>query len=315
MQKKMLSIILLSYFSEKRIESVYKIVKAKFADEKIPFEFIVIDDGSKDDSFEVALNLEKNHENVRAFQLSRNFTSQYAKFAGFSLANGECITSMPDDWQVPIEIYVKMYRKWEEGEKLVIPHRKSRNDGVLTDLFAKSYYKLMNSISDIQFPKGGADVFTIDREILEILNKKIHPINTSTLTEVLRLGFNPYYFEFDRPKNDYCKSRWTLKKKIKLAADTFFSSSSFPIKFITFMGIGSSFLSFLLILLVALIKILGERSFGGISIPGWTSTLIFLSLFSGMILLSLGIIAEYIWRIYEEVKGRPGYIIKNKDNK
>ena len=312
MNKELFSIILLSYYSEDRIKAVYEIVKEKFEEEKIPFEFIIIDDGSKDNSYNIGLELEAEFDNVKAYQLSRNFTSQYSKFAGFSLAKGNYITSMPDDWQVPIDIYVKMYRKCQEGEKIVIPHRKSRNDGFFTDLFAKSYYRIMNSISDVQFPKGGADVFAIDREIVDILNNNIHPINTSTLTEVLRLGYDPFYFEFDRPVNNYCKSRWTFKKKIKLAKDTFFSSSSFPIKFITFLGVSSSVFSLFLIIFSIIIKILGEKSLGGFSIPGWTSTLIFLSLFSGLILLSLGIIAEYIWRIYEEVKDRPGYIIKSK---
>jgi|SRR5690554_108376 len=314
MKNQLYSIVLLSYFSEKRLESVYNEVKLNFEKENIPFEFIIIDDGSKDQSFEKALELEKKYTNIRAYQLSKNYNSQYAKFAGFSLAKGNCVTSMPDDGQVPIEVYIKMYRLWQEGEKIIIPYRTDRSDGFISDILSKSYYKVMNYLSEVKFPPGGADIFTIDREVLDIINEKIHPINTSMIVEVLRLGFDPYYFGFDRPKNKYCKSRWTMKKKIRLAKDTFFSSSSFPIKFITTMGITSFILSLLLILFSIWYKIFGSKYIAGFSIPGWTTTLIFISMFSGLILLSLGIISEYIWRIYEEVKDRPGYIIKQKED-
>jgi dolichol-phosphate mannosyltransferase len=131
---------------------------------------------------------------------------------------------------------------------------------------------------------------------------------------VLRLGFNPVFIPYDRPlgKNKYT-SRWTLKKKIKLAKDTFYSSSSFPIKFITNLGLLTALFSFFVLIFYVYIYIYGNKAFWGITIPGWTSIVVFISFFSGIILISLGVIAEYIWRIYEEVKARPGYIIKRKD--
>jgi polyisoprenyl-phosphate glycosyltransferase len=163
----------------------------------------------------------------------------------------------------------------------------------------------------VKYPPGGCDVFLADREIIDIFNEKIHPINTSTTAEALRLGFDPVFIPFDRPKVK-SKSRWTLTKKIKLAADSFFTFSNFPIHLITYLGIITSIFSFILIIFTILEKLSGERHLFGFSIPGWTTTVIFISFFSGLILFSLGIIAEYIWRIYEEVKGRPGYIIKKK---
>ena len=314
MNQGLYTLILCSYYSENKIESVYKKIKERFAVEEIDFEFIIVDDGSKDNSFKVASELEKKESNVRAYQLSHNFTAHYSKFAGFTLAKGDIITSMPDDWQTPIDMYVRMYREWQKGAKSIIPYRNKRQDGFITDFFAKSYYFVMNKLSDINLPPLGADVFAIDRELVDIINARIHPINTSTLIEVLRLGFDPLYIPYERPKSEVSKSRWTFKKKVKLAKDTFFSSSSFPIKFITFLGTSSFLFSIFLIILSIIYKIWGTESLGGFSIPGWTSTLIFISLFSGLILFSLGIIAEYIWRIYEEVKDRPGYIIKKKED-
>jgi polyisoprenyl-phosphate glycosyltransferase len=310
-QDKLLSVILLSYYSEKRLIPAFTAVANRMEAENIPFEFIIIDDGSKDRSYEVALELEKNDPRVSAYQLSRNYSSHYAKFAGFSVCHGACVTSMPDDFQQPIDTYVQMYRQWEKGNQLVIPYRISRNDGWFKDLCSRSYYYMMNVLSEIKYPPGGCDVFLADREIVDILNERIHPLNTSTTIEVLRLGFDPVYIPFTRPKGKL-KSRWTFKKKIKQAEDSFLSSSNFPIKLISYLGLITSLFSFILIFVTIAAKLLGERSLGGFSVPGWTTTVIFISLFSGLILFSLGIIAEYIWRIYEEVKDRPGYIIKKK---
>lgn len=305
------SIILLSYYSEKRINNVFQRVSKALEKENIPFEFIIMDDGSLDNSYEVALDLEKKDSRVRAFQLSKNYTSHYSKFAAFSICKGACATSIPDDEQMPTDIVVEMYRTWERGHKIVMPYRISRNDGKIKDFFSNLYYGLMNSLSDVNFPKGGADGFLVDREVIDILNTQIAPRNTSTTVEVLRLGFNPVFIPFDRPvvKN---KSRWTFKKKLKLAMDTILSSSTFPIRFISRLGVISFLFSIFLMSVVSYVKLTGNTSLGGLSIPGWTSLLAFLALFSGLILLSLGIVAEYIWKIHEEIKARPGYIIKRK---
>ena len=304
----MLSIILLSYQSEKRIDNFFGALNKKMLEEKIDFECIIMDDASTDASHTIALELEKQYKNVRAFQLSRNYTSHYSIFAGFSKVRGSCAVALPDDFQVPLETVVEMYRIWEKGKKVIIPYREERDDSFISNIFSNLYYSMMNRLSEIKFPKGGADIFLADREIIGIFNKYIHPKNTSTIIEVLRLGFDPVYLPFNRPAGNNTKSRWTLRKKIRLALDTFFSSSSFPIKFISGLGISSFVLTILLIVYYVTARITGI-----IEIPGWTLLVITFTFFSGLILLSLGIIAEYVWRIFDEVKGRPGFIIKEKE--
>ena len=304
----MLSIILLSYQSEKRIEKFFDALNKRMLKENIEFECIIMDDSSTDASHKVALEIETKHENVRAFQLSRNFTSHYSIFAGFSKVRGNCAVALPDDFQVPLDTVVEMYRTWEKGKKVVIPYRDDRDDPIISKIFSNLYYLLMNKLSEVKFPKGGADIFLADREIIKIFNKYIHPKNTSTIIEVLRLGFDPVYLPSNRPVGNNSKSRWTLRKKMRLAMDTFFSSSSFPIKFISSLGISSFILTILLIAYYITARITGI-----IEIPGWTLLVITFTFFSGLILLSLGIIAEYVWRIFDEVKARPGYIIKEKD--
>lgn len=311
---KKLSVILLSYYSKERIISAYNKVNELLTEAKIAFEFVVIDDGSDDNSFKIALDLEKQHDNVKAYQLSRNFTSHYAIFAGLSICTGDCAAAIADDEQQPYKVLIEIFRKWEEGAKIVIPYRLNREDPWLSKFFSNSFYFIMNNLSDIKYPPGGADSFLIDREIIDIINTRIHPVNTTSITEILRLGFEPYYLPYERVKGINKKSRWTFRKKLKLAFDTFYSSSSFPIKFISFMGVFFSMISFMLIIFYLYINLFGNKTFWGYTPPGWTSTVLFISFFSGLILFALGVISEYIWRIYEEVKNRPGYIIKRKKN-
>lgn len=309
---KLLSVILLSYNSESRIKDVFHYYKDHLEKEKIDFEFIIMDDGSKDQSYEIGLQLEKEYSNVRAFKLSKNYTSPYSQFAGLKVCKGDCAMFVSDDYQRPVENLIQSYRKWEEGHKIVISSRISRNDGVLSDLFSNLYYKIMNKFSSVDFPKGGTDGFLADREIIDLINNHISPVNTTPVIEVLRLGFDPYIIPFHRPKSE-SKSRWTLSKKINLAKDTFFASTSFPIRFITYLGFLIFFLSLIAILALIYGKLFTANKLFGFTIPGWTTTLIVVVLFNGLTLFCLGVVAEYIFRIYEEVKGRPAYIIRNKE--
>jgi polyisoprenyl-phosphate glycosyltransferase len=312
---KILSVILLSYYSNNRINIVYEKLTGILEKEEIPFELIIVDDGSKDDSYKTGLALENKYPNVKAYQLSRNYTSHYGIFAGFSVCLGACAVAIPDDEQQPYNLLVESYRLWEKGHKIIIPFREERKDGFFSKMWAMGFYSIMNYLSDVALPPKGADTCFIDREIIDILNERIHPINTTTITEIIRLGFEPFYLPYIRPEGIAKKSRWTFKKKFKLAKDYFFSSSTFPIRFITFLGLFFSVFSFLIMLVYIYAKLFGNPVFWDLEqAPGWTSTILLISFFSGLILFSLGIIAEYIWRIYEEVKNRPGYIIKKKSD-
>lgn len=315
MSTRILSVILLSYYSGNRIRQCYEKLSKLMEVEGIPFEFIVMDDGSKDDSYAKALLLEKEFDNVRAYQLSRNYTSMYSIFAGLSICKGSCATCIPDDEQQPYETLVRMYRLWEQGNKVIFPYREDRRDPLISRLFAYGYYWVMNHFSDIQFPPGGFDSLLIDREVIDILNARIHPINTSAVLEVLRLGFSPVYLPYSRPLGlNETKSRWTFKKKVRLAKNTFFTASTFPVQAIMFIGVLTFMVSLCAIVLYMYIAIWGNHQFWGRQVPGWTSLVLLILFFGGVVMLSLGMIAEYIWRIYDEVKGRPGFIIKKKSD-
>lgn len=145
MQDRRLSIILLSYYSGERIRSSYNNLKVLLDKESIPFEFIIMDDGSTDDSFVIAKHMEQTELNVSAYQLSRNFTSNYSWFAGLSVCKGACAIALPDDEQQPYQTVVNMYRLWEQGSKVIIPNRTTRNDPWSSRVFSIAYYKIINA--------------------------------------------------------------------------------------------------------------------------------------------------------------------------
>jgi polyisoprenyl-phosphate glycosyltransferase len=307
---RLFSVILLSYQSASRLPvAVEKLVQC-FENEQIAFEIIIVDDGSRDDSYAVARRLAKADERVRAYRLSRNFTSPFAFFAGLSLCRGACATSVPDDLQRPPELLVRMYRKWAEGHKIVVPYRLSRDDGWSSDLASRLYYRLMNRYSDVRFPPGGTDSLLADREVIDILNKKIRHTRTSPVVEALRLGFDPVFVGYERPPTEG-RSRWTLRKKIRLFSDTFFGASVFPLRMISVLGFVLFAVCTVLAVAVIAAKLFSDNTLFGLPVQGWATTIVFITLFNGLILLCLGIVAEYIWRIFEEIKNRPAFIIRD----
>ncbi len=310
---KLLSIILSSYQSERNLIPTCQKINEHLKLENIPFEIIIIDDGSTDKSLEIATKLEKANKHIRAYSFSRNYTSPYTQFAGFSLSKGACAVPMADDLQRPIESVVKMYRAWENGAKIVICYRASRDDGAVSDFLSSTYYFIMNRFSKVKFPPGGADGFLADREVIDILVNKIKHNNTSPIIEALQLGFDPVFIPFDRPKS-LSKSRWTLKKKIALALNTFFASSTFPIKLVSFLGLFIFILTLVLSGFIIYAKLYTNNRLFGFQVPGWTTIVLLTMFFNGILIFSLGIIAEYVWRIFEEVKGRPPFILRKKDN-
>ena len=311
----LLSIVLLSYNSAKSIRRCYERLGAVLDEARIPFEFIVMDDGSTDDSYSVACDLEHEKRNVRAYRLSRNCGTPYSIFAGLSLCRGACAMPMVDDEQQPYDTVVAMYRLWQSGHKVVIPCRERRDDSWLSSALSNAFYRVMNALSDVRYPPGGADLFFIDREVLDVINARIHPINTFGILEVLRLGFDPCFLPYHRPLGlNGGKSRWTFRKKLRLAKDNFFSSSTFPLKVISAAGWVAFLGSLAAGAFYVYIALWGNQAFWGVRVPGWTFIVVLLFALGGVLLLALGVLAEYVWRIYDEVKDRPGYVIMKKED-
>lgn len=306
-----LSVILLAYYSESRLENSAKQIMQALEEAHIELELIIMDDGSSDGTYDLGLEMESRDNRIKAYQLSRNYTTNYSKFAGLSVCTGDCAVFVPDDLQRTMDTVIRMYRLWQQGEQIVVDYRSSRDDGRFTDFFARTYYRLMNRYSSVQFPEGGTDGCLLDREVIDVINTRIRPVNTSLMVEVLRLGYNPCFIPAERPKATV-KSRWTFRKKWRLAMDTFFNSSSFPIRLISYTGFFTFVLSWILIIALIYAKLFADNNLFGFNVPGWTTSIVAIMLFNGLNLISLAIIAEYIWRIFDEVKDRPGYLIRKK---
>jgi len=311
-RSRLLSVVLLSYQSESRIGTAVDSIRSTMESESIPFEIIIMDDGSTDRSASLARAIAEEDPRVRDYRLSKNFGSPYSTFAGFSKARGACAVAVPDDNQTPPEVVVEMYRQWEQGHKIVVANRRSRSDGHLNDFFSNLYYSIMNKFSEVTFPPGGSDRFLADREVIDILDTRIRPVNTTPLLEALRLGFSPKYISFDRPPAS-APSRWTARKKLSLAADTFFGSSSYPLRLITMLGFGIFIFCLILVLVVIWARVFTDFEVFGLAVNGWATSMVVMTMFNGLILLCIGVVAEYIWRIHEEVKNRPSYIVRKHD--
>lgn len=302
---KKISIIVPVYYNQDNLLPLYADLKEKVLSKiNIEYELIFVDDGSKDKSYEVMKNLAKLDENIKTIRLSRNFGEHSALLAGLSQCTGDCAVRKAADLQEPSEVILDMMKKYEEGNKVVLAVRADREEPITQKAFSNLYAFLMRKLALHNMPKGGFDTFLIDRQIMDLL-VKMQEKNTSLMSQILWAGFETATVPYIRKKREIGKSRWTLSKKIKLAYDSLLSFSYFPIKMITSVG----FLSFL-ISLILLVVIIGKKFAGIIDVEGYTSIIMIMLMGFGIIMLSIGVLGEYLWRTYDAARSRPPYIIE-----
>ncbi len=302
---KKISIIVPVYYNQDNLLPLYADLKEKVLSKiNIEYELIFVDDGSKDKSYEVMKNLAKLDENIKTIRLSRNFGEHSALLAGLSQCTGDCAVRKAADLQEPSEVILDMMKKYEEGNKAVLAVRADREEPITQKAFSNLYAFLMRKLALHNMPKGGFDTFLIDRQIIDLL-VKMQEKNTSLMSQILWAGFETATVPYIRKKREIGKSRWTLSKKIKLAYDSLLSFSYFPIKMITSVG----FLSFL-ISLILLVVIIGKKFAGIIDVEGYTSIIMIMLMGFGIIMLSIGVLGEYLWRTYDAARSRPPYIIE-----
>ncbi len=305
-----LSIIVPVYYNEDTLPRVFETLQGlaeKHGDE-ILFEFVFVDDGSGDGSYELLKGFAAREPRARVIKLSRNFGAHTAVTAGISFSTGDCITGISADLQEPVDLLVDMYREWRKGFPVVIATRRSRRESRLSVAFSNLYYGLMSRFSEVDFPRGGFDSFLIDRKVADVI-RATEEKNTTVQGLILWSGFRRATVSYDRQARTGGRSRWTLSKKIKLFIDSFIAFSHFPIRFVSVTGIVVALLGFLYALAVIV-----DRVFLGGEVKGWASLMVVVLLLSGVQLVGFGILGEYLWRTIEESRKRPLFVVDEKLN-
>lgn len=305
-----LSIVIPVYYNEDNLRPLYADIKEKVID-KIDFEYeiVMVDDGSKDNSWGVMCELAKQDPNVKIIQLSRNFGSHAAMLCGLSKCTGDCAVIKAADLQEPTELILDMYASWRKGNNVVLAVRADREESFGQKLFANTYYWMVRKAALPQMPKGGFDVFLLDRKVIEVL-ERMDEKNSALTGQVLWSGFKTEKIPYTRKAREVGTSRWTLKKKIRLVTDTLFSFSTLPITAVAFIGAGS-FIGALIWALVVLVF----HCMGKIVVSGWTTLFIFQLFSFGVIMLTLSILGGYLWRTFDASRNRPVYVVQQEPNR
>lgn len=302
-----ISFIIAVYRNEGAITETYKKIKSVFTDRLVThdYEIIFVNDGSDDGSWAEIMALKQTDRQVKALSFTRNFGQMAAMLAGFKTATGDAVLNISADLQDPIDLVPQMIQKWEAGEEIVICYRTDRSDSIGAKLFSRIAYGALR-LAIPQIPPGGFDFVLMDRKVMDTFNK-IDVRNRFFQGDLLWPGYKTSFIPYARLKREIGKSQYNFSKKLKNFIDAFLDASYIPIRFISLLGVITSLLGVLYSLTV-----IGSWFMGGTPFTGWAPLMIAILLVGGMIMFMLGIIGEYIWRIYDEVRKKPNYIIRSE---
>jgi len=309
---KKISLVIPMYYEEEVAKTCYERVKKVLDNlkDKYESEIIFINDGSKDKTLPILEEIAKKDKNVKVISFSRNFGHQAAVTAGLKFVTGDAIVIMDADLQDPPELIPDMLKYWEDGNEVIYGKRKSREgESQFKLLTAKAFYSMLNSLSDVEIPKNTGDFRLVDRKVVDVVNSL--PEHNKFLRGLFSwVGFKQYAYEYERKERVAGKTKYPLKKMLKLASDGIIGFSMKPIKAIGILGCISILVS-IIIMIVGIVSFASGKHF---LTNGWASIMFTMTFLAGIILLSLAIMGEYIARIYDEAKERPQYIIDKTIN-
>lgn len=305
--EKLLSLVVPAFNEEEAMEQSFKRTYRAMSSIGYPFEIIYIDDGSRDRTWEIISRLAREHEEVKALRFSRNFGHQLAVTAGMDEAKGDAVIIMDADLQDPPEVIADMVKAWEQGADIAYGKRLHRKGETAAKKFtAWCYYRLLNFMSAYPIPLDTGDFRLLDKAVADEF-KVLREHNRFLRGMSAWLGYNAVPVEYVREERCAGKTKYTLKKMLRLAADGIFGFSSRPLTLIGWAG-----LAVLCIALLGLIATIACAAVTGV--PGWLWAVCALVLLDGVILCAMGVQGAYTQRIYDEVKGRPLYIIKERQS-
>ena len=308
---KKISVVIPMYNEESVASECLKKVSDVFLNLKdYDYELIIVNDGSQDKTLEILEEKAKNDKKIKIISFSRNFGHQAAVTSGLKATTGDAVVIIDADLQDPPEEIPGMIEKWEEGYEVIYGKRKKREgESAFKLLTAKAFYSMINKLSDIEIPKNTGDFRLVDRKVVDVVNSL--PEHNKFLRGLFSwVGFKQKAYEYERKERFAGKTKYPLKKMLKLASDGIISFSIKPLKLVGTLGIMSVIISLAILIYSILSFVFKWNNLTA----GWTSIMITVTFLGGTILISLWMIGEYIARIYDETKDRPEYIIDKKIN-
>lgn len=307
---KLISIIVPCYNEQEVFSETFRRLTETFAGldaTKYSYEIIFVNDGSRDNTMQQIQDAVAADSRVKGINFSRNFGHQIAITAGLDNCKGDAAVVIDADLQDPPQVILEMIQKWEEGYDVVFGKRRERaGESAFKLVTAKWFYRFINRLSDVDIPLDTGDFRLMDRKALDQF-LSMREVYRFVRGMVAWIGFRQTFVEYDRESRFAGETKYPLKKMMRLASDAILSFSNTPLKVATFIGFLTSIGAFIGILYALYMRLVAE-----IFVEGWTLLMISVLMIGGIILLVLGIIGEYVGRIYGEIKRRPLYIISDK---
>jgi glycosyltransferase involved in cell wall biosynthesis len=269
------------------------------------WEWLVVDDHSRDGTFEFISGLAKRDSRVKGVRFSRNFGAHTALTCGLHQAQGDCVAALAADLQDPPEFIPALLAEWKKGAQVVWAARhERRGETAATIGSARLYYWVMRNVVGMkEMPASGADFFLLDRQVAEAF-AHFNEANVSILALLTWMGFRQAVIGYDKEARLHGRSGWDLKKKLKLLVDSVTSFSYLPIRFMSYLGFVVAFLGFLYAGVVIF------NAFHGDPVQGWSSLMVIVLVVGGLQMLMMGILGEYLWRALDESRRRPRYMVE-----
>ena len=301
---KIISIVVPVFNEEDNIQHFYESICQNMEPLPYEFELIFVDDGSKDRSREILRELEKKDSRIQSIFLAKNYGHQLALTCGLDYAEGDAVITMDGDMQHPPELLPVLLEQWENGYEVVQTIRKT-TEGVsaMKKLTSYYYYKVLNKLSDVHIQEGGSDFRLMDRVVVQAFRR--YREHARFIRGMIGdMGFKQTRIEFVAPKRFAGVSKFSPKKMLNFAIDGVLAYSIMPLRLGLYIGFLCAVVSILIICHVLVSKFIFDDA-----VAGWTTTMACILFFGGMQMMVLGIIGEYLGRVFEEVKKRPLYLI------
>ncbi len=301
-----LSFVIPVYRNERAVTLTYQKLADLFAGElaALDYEMVFVDDGSDDGSLAELRAIRAKDARVKVISFTRNFGQMAAIVAGFKHASGDLVVNLSADLQDPVDVVPRMVAEWTKGGEVVVAFRAEREDTWTSRLASRAFYGIVR-MSYPQIPAGGFDCVLLDRKVIDAFNA-IDVRNRFFQGDILWFGYRTVFLPYTRQRRTIGRSQYTVAKKLKNSLDAILDSSYLPIRFISAAGAVTALLGFLYAIDIAYARFMRQIPF-----TGWAPIMILLLIIGGLIMAMLGIIGEYIWRIYDEVRGKPNFVIRS----